>query len=85
MEALIKQAFLHVDVLGEHVEEGHYDIVGPNGKIILPSVWEKVIEPGWSLTMVMWPIVSPKGKDKRRSLSFAHMRKKLIRNLENPY
>lgn len=64
MEALIKRAFLLVDVLGPHVEEGHYDIVGPNNQIILPSVWEKVIEPGWSLTMVMWPIASPEGKYK---------------------
>ncbi|KAL6399891.1 uncharacterized protein AUP68_17300 [Ilyonectria robusta] len=67
MEALIKQAFLHVDVLGPHVEEGHYDIVGLNDEIILPSVWEKVIKPGWSLTMVMWPIISPKGKDKENT------------------
>lgn len=85
MEALIKQAFLHVDVLGPHVEEGHYDIVGLNDEIILPSVWEKVIKPGWSLTMVMWPIISPKGKDKGRLLSFARMGKKLIRSLENTY
>lgn len=56
MEELIKQAFLQVDVLGPHVQEGHYDLIGPNGEIILPSVWEKVIEPDWSITMTMWPI-----------------------------
>lgn len=56
MEELIKQAFLHVDVIGPHVQEGHYDLIGPNGEIILPTVWEKVVEPDWSITMHMWPM-----------------------------
>ncbi|KEY67375.1 hypothetical protein S7711_07585 [Stachybotrys chartarum IBT 7711] len=56
MEDLIKQAFLQVDVLGPHVQEGHYDLTGPNGEIILPSVWEKVVEPDWLITMTMWPM-----------------------------
>ena len=56
MEELIKQAFLHVDVIGPHVQEGHYDLLGPNGEIILPSVWEKVVEPDWAITMHMWPM-----------------------------
>jgi hypothetical protein len=56
MEELIKQAFVHVDVIGPHVQEGHYDLIGPNGEIILPSVWEKVIQPDWAITMHMWPM-----------------------------
>ncbi|KAG4435481.1 hypothetical protein IFR05_009053, partial [Cadophora sp. M221] len=44
VEELIKQAFLHVDVLGPHVNEGHYDLIcangGLSGEIILPQVWE---------------------------------------------
>jgi hypothetical protein len=56
MEELIKQAFLHVDIIGPHVQDGHYDLIGPNGEIILPSVWEKVIEPDWAITMHMWPM-----------------------------
>lgn len=31
-------------------------MVGPNGDIILPQVWETVIEPDWTVTMHMWPI-----------------------------
>ena len=54
MEELIKQAFLHVDVLGPHVMEGRYDLMGPDGEIILPSVWGKVIQPDMSITMAMW-------------------------------
>ncbi|KAF2142206.1 uncharacterized protein K452DRAFT_194906, partial [Aplosporella prunicola CBS 121167] len=45
MEDLIKQAFLHVDVIGREVHEGHYDLVGPDGEIILPQIWETVIQP----------------------------------------
>lgn len=56
MEDLIKQAFLHIEVIGPHVAEGHYDLVGPNGDIILPQVWETVVEPDWAITMHMWPI-----------------------------
>ena len=32
MEELIKQAFVHVDVIGPHVQAGHYDLIGPNGE-----------------------------------------------------
>ena len=56
MEELIRQAFLHVEVIGPHVQEGHYDLLGPNGEIILPQVWETVIEPDWTITMAMWPM-----------------------------
>ncbi|KAL8928689.1 MAG: hypothetical protein Q9172_000827 [Xanthocarpia lactea] len=59
MDELIRQAFLHVEVIGPHVAEGHYDLVGPNGEIILPQVWETVIEPDWTITMHMWPMPEP--------------------------
>ena len=62
MEELIRQAFLHVDVIGPHVAEGHYDLVGPHGEIILPQVWETMIEPDWVITMHMWPIPEPPPK-----------------------
>lgn len=55
MEDLIKQAFLHVEVIGPHVQEGHYDLIGPDGEIILPVVWEKTVQPGWQISMRMWP------------------------------
>jgi len=59
MEELIKQAFLHVEIIGPHVAEGHYDLVGPNGEIILPQVWETMVEPDWTITMHMWPMPEP--------------------------
>lgn len=59
MEDLIRQAFLHVEIIGPHVAEGHYDLVGPNGEIILPQVWETMIEPDWIITMHMWPMPEP--------------------------
>jgi len=59
MEELIRQAFLHVEGLGPHVADGHYDLIGPNGEIILPRVWETTIEPDWSVSMHMWPMPEP--------------------------
>jgi len=56
MEELIKQAFLHVEVVGPQVQEGQYDLIGPDGEIILPTVWERVVQPDWSITMHMWPM-----------------------------
>ncbi|KAI0975022.1 hypothetical protein F4678DRAFT_421682 [Xylaria arbuscula] len=37
--------FLHVDTIRPYVQHGHYDLIRPNGKIILPQVWVKVIKP----------------------------------------
>jgi hypothetical protein len=56
MEELIRQAFLHVEEIGPHVADGHYDLVGPTGEIILPQVWETVIQPDLAITMYMWSI-----------------------------
>ena len=55
MEELIKQAFQSIEVIGPLVQRGMFDLIGPNGEIILPQVWDKVIEPDWQITMVMWP------------------------------
>ncbi|KAH0537933.1 hypothetical protein FGG08_005415 [Glutinoglossum americanum] len=59
MEELIKQAFLHVEVIGPHVAQGHYDLIGPASEIILPQVWEAMVQPDWVITMHMWPIPEP--------------------------
>jgi hypothetical protein len=60
METLIKQAFLHVDTIGDHVHQGHYDLTGPDGEIILPQVWDSMIQPDWEVTMHMWPMEEEK-------------------------
>ncbi|SMR54998.1 unnamed protein product [Zymoseptoria tritici ST99CH_1A5] len=56
MEKLIKQAFMHIDQIGDQVHAGHYDLTGPDGEIILPQVWDTVIQPDWEITMHMWPV-----------------------------
>lgn len=66
MEGLIKQAFLHVDVIGQHVQEGHYDLMGPDGEIILPQVWDTMIKPDWEVSMHMWPIPETPEKKKKK-------------------
>lgn len=46
MSSLVKQAFLHVEVIGPQVHKEHYDLIGPEGNIILPSLWERTVKPG---------------------------------------
>ncbi len=60
MNELICQAFMHVEPIGRYVQEGHFDLVGPNGEIILPQIWETMIEPDWAITMHMWPMPEKK-------------------------
>lgn len=61
MEDLIKQAFLHVEVIGPHVQEGHYDLIDSEGQIILPSLWSATVKPGDAVSMRMWPADKPPG------------------------
>ena len=56
MNDLICQAFAHVEPIGQMVADGNYDLIGPSGEIILPQIWETVLEPDWTVTMHMWPI-----------------------------
>lgn len=56
MEELINQAFIHVEIIGPHVQEGHYDLISPQGVIVLPATWEHFVRPGWVVEMKMWPM-----------------------------
>jgi hypothetical protein len=56
MESLISQAFAHVDELAEHVDKGHYDLLGPENEIIMPEFWDTAVEPGISIKMMLWEI-----------------------------
>ncbi len=58
MEELIKQACLYGDVMEQRVQEGKYDLIGPQGEIITPELWEHAVEPDWLITMRMWPMPS---------------------------
>jgi hypothetical protein len=56
MKELISQAFVDVDKIGPYVMAGHYNLVGPDNEVILPAVWETVIQPGWHVSMQMWAV-----------------------------
>lgn len=55
MRELINQAFTHIHSISAHVREGHYDLEGPEGELILRNIWDTTIQPGWQITMKMWP------------------------------
>ena len=59
MEQLLTHAFAHIDVVGEHVAQGHYDIIDPDGNIILPSLWDITVQPDWSVKQMLWPLPDP--------------------------
>lgn len=56
MERFIRKPFEEDDVLGPLVAQGHYDMVGPDGSVIDPQDWDRVIQPGWIVAMRMRPI-----------------------------
>ena len=60
MEGLIRETFEHVEEIGPHVQKGHYDLMGPDSGIIVPSAWDSTIEPDMKITMHMWPLPGPK-------------------------
>ncbi|KAI0516977.1 hypothetical protein F5B22DRAFT_605733 [Xylaria bambusicola] len=57
MRELIEATFAHIDGLAAEVQAGHYDLVDPDGSIILPQTWDQIIQPGWNIQMQMWPMV----------------------------
>lgn len=51
MEDLVKQAFAFDPSACQYVYRGQYDLVGPDGAVILPILWATTIQPGWTVTM----------------------------------
>ena len=60
MEELIRLVFEHIEEIRPHVHSGHYDLMGPDFGIIIPSAWDTTIEPDMKITMHMWPLPEPK-------------------------
>lgn len=55
MEGFIVQAFTNIEGFGPHVMNGHYDLEGPEGELIVKEIWRSTVQPGWQITMKMWP------------------------------
>lgn len=55
IEELVRLAFLHVVIVGQRVNEGHYDILNPAGEVILPQLWEHYEQPGWEISISIRP------------------------------
>lgn len=53
MEILIRQAFTSGSA-ALLVQHGHYDLLDQNANIILPSMWSKLVTPGWELNLHLW-------------------------------
>ena len=55
MRSLITSSFLHTDALSPQIAQGSYDLLGPSGDIILPEVWESMVQPGWVVELRLRP------------------------------
>ena len=53
METLIKSAFLHSGQFSSRVEQGQYDLIGPDGNVILPEIWDMTVRPDITIEMIM--------------------------------
>lgn len=62
MQNVIKQAFAHAEEIGPQIEEGHYDLVGPDGDTILPHLWSTTVQPGWRVSIHVWPELGTPGR-----------------------
>lgn len=57
MESVIKTTYLFLlDTMDPRIQQGHYDLISPDGKVIHPQDWDSTIQPGWNITMHLWPI-----------------------------
>ena len=55
MSKLIQQSFAHRDASeGRDIIDGRYDLLGPDGGIVLQSLWESLVSTGWQVTMKLW-------------------------------
>lgn len=41
------------------VQQRRYDLIGPSGEVIMPQVWDTMVEPGWDITLKPWPAPEP--------------------------
>jgi hypothetical protein len=85
MEELIQQACGHINGIGPHIEAGRYDLVAPDGSVILPSVWDLYVKPGWLVSMRMWPEFDEEKKKEEEAFKkklFEEVRAEVTRDKE---
>jgi len=53
LQSLIKLAHRNSEALND-IENNHYDLINPEGIVILPQVWELSVRPGWKIRVQPW-------------------------------
>jgi hypothetical protein len=54
MEELLRQSFSVIESHRSRVNEGYYDLLGPNKEFISPEEWETMIKPGMVVSVHLW-------------------------------
>lgn len=64
LEEMLTQAFVGEKEQGVPIvpliEQGRYNLVRSDGTNIITSYWNDVVEPGWEVKIVLWPVDPPK-------------------------
>ncbi|CAD0113469.1 unnamed protein product [Aureobasidium uvarum] len=69
MENMIVSAFLDIERISPYVLNGYYRLLDSNGGILLPQDWDSMVQPGWEVTMQLWPMTEATEEDIARSLA----------------
>ena len=70
-ENLLRQSLARADApLPSEVKEGRFDLVAPDGSVILPSTWDFSVRPGWSVRIRLW---GAREQDERRRADEAEL------------
>jgi hypothetical protein len=48
---LVAKAFPEVEILSISTPHSHFDLIGPDGTLILPETWHDLVQPGWSVSL----------------------------------
>ncbi|CAD0109596.1 unnamed protein product [Aureobasidium uvarum] len=62
------------DSIQSHIANGRYQILGPEGQIILPEFWELLVESEWHLSMQLLPVPDETETTRERTSKQKHKR-----------
>jgi hypothetical protein len=71
LHELLKGAFTAHSLCLRDLENGDFEIKGPDGAVVIPQVWESLAAPGWVITITFLGIIPLKGRRRNYSDSYS--------------
>lgn len=66
--------------LCQAIEFGNYGLIAPNGLVIREHLWERTVQPGWTIKLSLWPSTANESELLRQNED----RSQLLLYLRNP-